>query len=56
MTDSFDKYAGPIISDPALAIVELVANAWDAYATKVDMSGRSAARTFHFPSPTTAKG
>lgn len=32
-----DKYAGPIISDPAVAIVELVANAWDAYATKVDI-------------------
>lgn len=32
-----DKYAGPIISDPAIAIVELVANAWDAYATKVDI-------------------
>lgn len=32
-----DKYAGPNISDPAVAIVELVANAWDAYATKVDI-------------------
>jgi len=32
-----DKYAGPIISDPAVAIVELVANAWDAYATRVDI-------------------
>jgi hypothetical protein len=32
-----DKYAGPIISDPAVAIVELVANAWDAYATQVDI-------------------
>ncbi|MBO9102054.1 MULTISPECIES: ATP-binding protein [unclassified Rhizobium] len=32
-----DKYAGPIISDPAVAIVELAANAWDAYATKVDI-------------------
>ncbi|MBX5180314.1 ATP-binding protein [Rhizobium lentis] len=32
-----DKYAGSIISDPAVAIVELVANAWDAYATKVDI-------------------
>jgi hypothetical protein len=32
-----DRYAGPIISDPAIAIVELVANAWDAYATRVDI-------------------
>lgn len=32
-----DRYAGPIISDPAVAIVELVANAWDAYATRVDV-------------------
>ncbi|WP_244521457.1 ATP-binding protein [Bradyrhizobium sp. DOA9] len=32
-----DKYAGSIISDPAIAIVELVANAWDAYATRVDI-------------------
>ena len=32
-----DRYAGPIISDPAVAIVELVANAWDAYATQVDI-------------------
>lgn len=32
-----DKYAGPIISDPAVAIEELVANAWDAYATRVDI-------------------
>lgn len=32
-----DKYAGSIISDPAIAIVELVANAWDAYATRVEI-------------------
>ena len=30
-----DTYAGPIINDPATAIVELVANCWDAYATEV---------------------
>ena len=30
-----ESYAGPIISDPTTAIVELVANCWDAYATKV---------------------
>jgi Histidine kinase-, DNA gyrase B-, and HSP90-like ATPase len=32
-----DRYAGPIISDPSVAIVELVANAWDAYATRVEI-------------------
>jgi len=32
-----ERYAGPILSDPAVAIVELVANAWDAYATRVDV-------------------
>lgn len=32
-----DRYAGPILSDPAVAIVELVANAWDAYSTRVDI-------------------
>lgn len=31
------RYAGSIMSDPTVAIVELVANAWDAYATKVDI-------------------
>lgn len=30
-----ESYAGPIISDPSTAIVELVANCWDAYATEV---------------------
>jgi hypothetical protein len=30
-----DRHAGAIISDTATAIVELVANAWDAYATEV---------------------
>ena len=31
------RYAGAIIHDPAVALVELVANAWDAYATRVDV-------------------
>jgi len=31
----FEKYAGPLISDTSVAITELVANAWDAYATDV---------------------
>ena len=30
-------YAGPIMSDPTTALVELVANSWDAYATKVEI-------------------
>jgi hypothetical protein len=32
-----ERHAGSIISDPAVAIVELVANAWDAWATQVDI-------------------
>lgn len=32
-----ERHAGSIIVDPAVAIVELVANAWDAWATKVDV-------------------
>lgn len=32
-----ERHAGSIIADPAVAIVELVANAWDAWATKVDI-------------------
>ncbi len=31
------RYAGSIMSDPTIALVELVANAWDAYATTVDI-------------------
>lgn len=43
-----DRHAGPIISDLSIAIVELVANAWDAYATTVDISWPTAdgERTF----------
>lgn len=32
-----DRYAGSIISDAEVAIVELVANAWDAWATRVEI-------------------
>ncbi|WP_342362320.1 ATP-binding protein [Terrarubrum flagellatum] len=32
------KHAGTIITDPTTAVVELVANAWDAYATQVSIS------------------
>jgi Histidine kinase-, DNA gyrase B-, and HSP90-like ATPase len=33
-----DRHAGAILSDTGVAIVELTANAWDAYATQVDIS------------------
>lgn len=33
-----ESYAGSIITDPATAIVELVANCWDAYATEVNIT------------------
>lgn len=33
-----DRYAGPIIADTGVAIVELVANAWDAFATRVEIT------------------
>ncbi|MBU8873798.1 ATP-binding protein [Reyranella sp. MMS21-HV4-11] len=32
-----DRHAGAIIADPAVALVELVANSWDAWATQVDI-------------------
>lgn len=33
-----ESWAGPIITNPSTAIVELVANGWDAYATKVEIT------------------
>lgn len=33
-----ESYAGAIVTDPATAIVELVANCWDAYATQVEIA------------------
>jgi hypothetical protein len=33
-----DRHAGPIITDLSVALVELVANAWDAYATAVEIT------------------
>jgi hypothetical protein len=33
-----ESYAGSIISDPATAVVELVANCWDAYSTDVTIT------------------
>lgn len=32
-----DRHAGEIIRDPEVAVVELVANAWDAWATRVEI-------------------
>lgn len=40
------RYAGQIIADPATAIVELVANAWDAHATRVDITWPNGERGF----------
>ncbi|MEN5250604.1 ATP-binding protein [Alcaligenes aquatilis] len=41
-----ESWAGSIITNPSTAIVELVANCWDAYATEVSIS---------WPDPTTKK-
>ncbi|GGZ89617.1 ATP-binding protein [Novosphingobium arvoryzae] len=40
------SYAGQIITDPSTAIVELVANAWDAHATRVDIDWPRVGRPF----------
>lgn len=41
-----EDHAGSIIRDPATALVELVANAWDAYATRVDIAWPSQSQVF----------
>jgi hypothetical protein len=43
-----DKHAGPIISDTAVAIVELVANCWDAYATEVEITWPDSSNEWRF--------
>ncbi|CAJ0691421.1 ATP-binding protein [Ralstonia holmesii] len=43
-----ESYAGSIISDPATAIVELVANCWDAYATDVKITWPDVSQEKHF--------
>jgi hypothetical protein len=43
-----NNYAGAIVSDPPTAIVELVANCWDAYATEVRITLPSARNERHF--------
>lgn len=42
------RYAGAIMADPTVALVELVANAWDAYATIVDVQWPDAATRTSF--------
>ena len=51
-----DRYAGSIISDPAVAIVELVANAWDAYATRVDIQWPQRGEGINFSITDNGKG
>lgn len=43
-----ERHAGSIIQDPAIAIVELVANAWDAWATRVDIVWPEGGTDRHF--------
>lgn len=43
-----ESYAGSIITDPATAIVELVANCWDAYATEVRITWPSSKESRQF--------
>lgn len=43
-----NNYAGTIVSDPSTAIVELVANCWDAYATEVRITLPNAKNARHF--------
>lgn len=57
----FDKrflnnYAGTIVSEPATAIVELVANCWDAYATEVNITLPNFKTGCHFKIVDNGKG
>ena len=51
-----DKHAGSIIGDTAVAIVELVANAWDAYASQVDIVWPDASASQAFSITDNGKG
>ncbi len=42
----FDKYVGQIISNPKIALVELVANSWDAGSTKVQLKWPESPETY----------
>lgn len=50
------RYAGSIISDPSVAIIELVANAWDAYATEVRIQWPDVAKGLPFEIRDNGKG
>jgi len=50
------RYTGTIMSDPTTALVELVANAWDAYATKVDIQWPDRETDAHFRITDNGKG
>jgi len=51
-----NKYAGSIISDPSTAIVELVANCWDAFATDVQITLPDKKQGRHFKIVDNGKG
>lgn len=51
-----NKYAGNIITDPTTAIVELVANCWDAYATDVLITLPDSKHGRHFKIVDNGKG
>jgi hypothetical protein len=51
-----NNYAGNIISDPTTAIVELIANCWDAYATEVQFTLPDAKAGRHFKIVDNGKG
>lgn len=51
-----DKHAGAIISDLTVALVELVANAWDAYATRVEIQWPDGTRNRPFSIRDNGKG
>ncbi|VVE50313.1 ATP-binding protein [Pandoraea cepalis] len=51
-----ESWAGAIITTPSTAIVELVANAWDAYATKVDITLPDAKNNVQFSITDNGKG
>jgi Histidine kinase-, DNA gyrase B-, and HSP90-like ATPase len=51
-----ESYAGSIMMDPATAIMELVANCWDAYATEVKVTWPDAATSRPFKIEDNGKG
>ena len=51
-----NKYAGSIITDPSTAIVELVVNCWDAYATEVQITLPDRKQGRHFKIVDNGKG